>query len=37
MTLGDRVPDFSEGRRLEVMAGMVAAIAAAEGVQVLDQ
>ena len=37
MTLGARVPDFSEGRRPEVMAGIVAAIAAAEGAQVLEQ
>jgi len=37
MTLGDRVPDFSGGRRPEVTVGIVAAIAAVEGVQALDQ
>jgi glutamate formiminotransferase len=37
MTLVECVPNFSEGRRPEVIAAIVAAIAEVDGVQVLDQ
>src|SRR5665648_556514 len=37
MTLVECVPNFSEGRRLEVIDEIVAAIAAVDGVHVLDR
>ena len=37
MTLVECVPNFSEGRRLEVIDQIVAAIAAVDGVHVLDR
>jgi glutamate formiminotransferase len=37
MTLVECVPNFSEGRRPEVIAAIVAAIAEVDGMQVHDQ